>query len=515
MMNYKLLTCLLCMFGLSPLRANIYEVFKLKTAKDLPASPSAETESVAIENIPDEVGNLIAQEIIKGMPLVTPATYFKSLKAQGVYPITAISWDPTSEYIAASIRNGFELFDKNTEILTPVQRFIRDNPQFKGKETQVEQSLAAGWVSTKNQHDSIDGRSGFSEDVFALWSPNGQYVAVSRGRECELFEWDEKDKKLKDHGKIEAFGKIQVIAWNPNSKNIACGINGGVIEILNINPEEQENNPIQLFTGHDAFSNIAWSPDGKFIAATTTGDTLYIWDVENEKMLYQQALEISESYLAWSRDSAYIAFQDKEAEITIFDINQQAPLAKLKGHTKMIRSISWSPNRKFLVSRSYDDTIIVWDMRIMDGIQEITKSKSTSPVLWSPDGKMFASGSENGVLKIWNAPEDLLGEKDLKYLTLEQALLLKLLYAKRPTYAHARMKPIDFNVPLHDQLPVEEAQQILSTFSNEAQNRIIKRYSPSKKENDENAEKSSPMDHRNGSAAASSSGYIADAMEID
>ncbi|NBR07864.1 MAG: hypothetical protein EBT92_19165, partial [Planctomycetes bacterium] len=78
--------------------------------------------------------------------------------------------------------------------------------------------------------------------------------------------------------------------------------------------------------------------------------------------------------------------------------------ASLKGHTSFVKSVSFSPDGKRIVSGSWDNTLKIWDASTGQEIQ-ILKGHTcgVNSVAFSPDGKKVVSGSEDMTLKIWDA----------------------------------------------------------------------------------------------------------------
>ena len=78
----------------------------------------------------------------------------------------------------------------------------------------------------------------------------------------------------------------------------------------------------------------------------------------------------------------------------------------LQGHTKAITRIEWAANGDKLASCSESENrIIVWDLR--NDSNFLMKSFSDEPlsIAWSPDGRMLASGSNNGTIRIFSTNE--------------------------------------------------------------------------------------------------------------
>src|SRR5437879_1534215 len=77
-----------------------------------------------------------------------------------------------------------------------------------------------------------------------------------------------------------------------------------------------------------------------------------------------------------------------------------------RGHSSAVRSARWSPDGKYIVSASDDETVQVWNAD--DGRQILTYGGHSSLVYlaaWSPDGKRIASASGDGTVQVWNADD--------------------------------------------------------------------------------------------------------------
>lgn len=85
----------------------------------------------------------------------------------------------------------------------------------------------------------------------------------------------------------------------------------------------------------------------------------------------------------------------------------------LRGHTKGVNSLAWSPDGRSLASPSDDTTVLIWDAQtgerydaLKDHLQQV------HCVAWSPDGQSLVSGScnpsgeENDGTRIWRLTPD-------------------------------------------------------------------------------------------------------------
>ncbi len=83
-------------------------------------------------------------------------------------------------------------------------------------------------------------------------------------------------------------------------------------------------------------------------------------------------------------------------------------LGTLKGHGDRVQSVSWRPHGKILASASKDGTVKLWKLdNILNKplITLITTLKghgsAVNEVSWSPDGKSLATASSDKTVKLW------------------------------------------------------------------------------------------------------------------
>ena len=184
--------------------------------------------------------------------------------------------------------------------------------------------------------------------------------------------------------------------------------------------------------------SLAFSPDGSILASGSEDDSIRLWNVSTGRYIggfweHEAGVET----LAFSPDGTILASGGGDT-VSLWNvataellqtfrrpIDREVPVCtpeELTGDVPMdlpanATSIVFSPDGKIFVSGSYDRTIRLWDiatgeqLRVLEG-----HTYSITSVAVSPNGTTIASGSVDGTVILWAFPLPISTEQVLTVL---------------------------------------------------------------------------------------------------
>ncbi len=190
-----------------------------------------------------------------------------------------------------------------------------------------------------------------------MWSVEGIFLAGANWETVTV--WDIKFEKIV----FEQDGlSPNTVAWSPNGTWLAVGggENGSEIYIWDVlcNCLLKEINVDGWVTSLDWAANPAVNR-----IAVAQGGWGEVWDVETGEMLFRT----SSTSHSWGIDHAAISpdgsiLATSAAEIILWDINSGEELMRLEGHAETVTDIEFRPGGKSLASGSQSGVVMLWDI---------------------------------------------------------------------------------------------------------------------------------------------------------
>ncbi|MBV8268120.1 MAG: caspase family protein, partial [Planctomycetaceae bacterium] len=221
-------------------------------------------------------------------------------------------------------------------------------------------------------------------------SPDGTVAATAGGNSHEIYLWKLKDaapiKRLVGKGK-----RIFSVGWSPDGKSIAWGNTTKVISWNDRGPLERSFSLADL--------GIGPSPDTSYRRARESRGSLSLQPTGPTSLeVKQQDAVVAKIALPYSSEAIYsfsFVMGDRVAVsagyvLYLFDARTGAMIREFRGHTGVVWAVAPSPNERFLLSASGDQTLRIWDPDRDEPLLSLFVA-GDDWIAWTPEGYYAAS----------------------------------------------------------------------------------------------------------------------------
>ncbi len=246
------------------------------------------------------------------------------------------------------------------------------------------------------------------------------YLGVTGISFIRLYFGDLMDKNELEF--IEQFNspnQVTAMAFHPNSTLIAFGDNKGIVTLIKImgyKTNWKHKSRIRTKKVHHAAVNsLIFSPDGRYLISGGQDYQVKTWDIliDQTKTLYNHTNIVSKVDV--SGDGKYLASSSYDQEIILYQLRKRKKyilnqILKTSGnvgaikHNKWISDLAFHPNSHSIISVGYDRKIIQWDIQKLDAVSSKkigVHRTAIQGVAYSPSGKLIASSGSDGRIILW------------------------------------------------------------------------------------------------------------------
>ncbi|QRV75744.1 Notchless protein [Ceratobasidium sp. AG-Ba] len=199
---------------------------------------------------------------------------------------------------------------------------------------------------------------------------------------------------------------ITALTCSPDSTHIVSCSEDQTVRVwdIRVNRHSQQT----YMNGHrNAVRAVAYFQDGKKIISGSEDETICVWDAQTGEL--ERRMKSSNGpilSIACSPDKAHILFVTADNSICILNLNSMKTEKRLSGDQgDHILSAVYSPNGNTIISGSQNGMVYLWnvDTRVMKRSTLRGHSLPVRAVAYSLNGAYIASGSEDQTIRIWNA----------------------------------------------------------------------------------------------------------------
>jgi WD40 repeat protein len=257
------------------------------------------------------------------------------------------------------------------------------------------------------------------------FSPDGRLLAAAGEDEAvRLFDLHANQEILK----IKSFdGVVRKLTFTQDSRKLFAAFDGAVMAWTVVKDKEVRT----LFTEDNGpMTSVAFSPGGNLLAAASHDSKVYIWDFKNKttRETLRGAVIGRLNGVAYSPDGRILAStaekiglnqevspvklwevdeaNNKYKEVKYWDVEDKR--LKHGGYEAGVQTVAFSPTGEpvFATAGGYNDDVKFWNYRTKELLRVISYDTQVFNVAFSPDGQYFASGDDNGAVrlgKLWPA----------------------------------------------------------------------------------------------------------------
>ncbi len=224
-----------------------------------------------------------------------------------------------------------------------------------------------------------------------------------------LVDWDLKRGTNKSTALAGTDEAVSQAAFSPDGNTMAWS--DGYSLLLRIGSGPAAHLPVARASPSHMVYGLAFSPDGHTLASGGFDGTLALWDVSARQLRWPavHAHRMAVQTLAFSPDgkvlaTGAIAPADSDDTVRLWDTQSGRELGPaLSGHSGPVRAIAFSPDGTILACAA-SGTIIFWDLERRQRLGEAVADADgfVTSLLFSPDGQRLASGRFQDTTLVWD-----------------------------------------------------------------------------------------------------------------
>lgn len=280
-------------------------------------------------------------------------------------------------------------------------------------------------------HINEDGSERPCDGDFSLLSPHICRVAQSASSSARAFKPSNKRKRkgdgspdavdgTKDVNGVEKLDKealvllsghekeVYACSWNPAKNVLVSGSSDSTARIWTLpskveDPKAIEPAVLNHGTGpHKDVTTLEWNHDGSLLASGTYNGKTRIWSSDGEMKHMFQYHNGPVFATRWSRTSLYLLSASFDKTVVVWDATTESKKQQVKLHDDPILDASWKDDTTFATCSS-DMSICV--ARVGESKPDVVlrgHKDAINSVKWDPSGRLLASCSDDYTVKIWD-----------------------------------------------------------------------------------------------------------------
>ena len=265
-------------------------------------------------------------------------------------------------------------------------------------------------LMTWNMDGVVQGQQNLPASVRAVtWSPDGQWLAAGSANRVALFN---AARGLEQQQSVDAHNKtVTTLAWSPQQPlRLLSGSLDMQAIVWNIPGFTQQTD----FMRHTAaILSASWSSDGQTVATSSEGGVVRVWNASSGQEVHGYYLDAQSPMraLAFAPTSNTLAVGGDDGLVRLWSgltcqQQQQGGFGnqcmdtpqRLTAHNGAVRAVAWSLDGRLLATGGDDGTLAIWyPTQSQTPLVRVHLDEPVLSLAWSPGGKQVATASGNNV----------------------------------------------------------------------------------------------------------------------
>jgi WD40 repeat protein len=276
--------------------------------------------------------------------------------------------------------------------------------------------LACVWTEGEWQRIGVfDATSGKQTAVCAghrggtcclTFGPDGTRLA-SGGEDRAACLWDAASGAILATCRGHA-SRVLCVAFSQDGARLLTASSDETVRQWDVATGNAVDAPYDRHTGE--VKQALYSPDGEWVASTGIDRTIRVWRAvgrQDRAILHGHTLPATAlTFDAGGRRLASISTGDMfgggDGTVRVWDVDPDATLPVLRGHTRAIYPVAVSPDGRWIASGSWDGTVRLWDAATGEpAAHPLPNAGTVWSLAYGPDGSWLAVLAEHR-LRIWD-----------------------------------------------------------------------------------------------------------------
>jgi WD40 repeat protein len=258
-------------------------------------------------------------------------------------------------------------------------------------------ALGSAWVEHLAWTPGAEGGGQRSEDGSLV-------LAAAAGRNLTLLNPDGTVR----HAFKPAPKTITALIWRPSSAPrppssalLAVAWFGGVC-LWNA----RDFSAAKEYAYNNGIHALAWSPDAKWLVSGNQDPSVHLWIPSADDELHMSGYESKVKYLSFDHTSRWLATGGGR-DACIWDCSGAGPEGReplMFPHEAPVCAVAFQHTHGLLATASQDGVVMLWSPERQQPLRATVKMPAAATkLLWSPDDRFLAIGSEKGAVYVLKA----------------------------------------------------------------------------------------------------------------